>query len=107
MSRPSSRLTSGRSSTPLTTLKIAAFAPMPSARVKTTVIERPFARASERNANFRSFRNIENPLLLRVRFDVFHRKVLQRLARKSKIGGFSHRSIRIPLVDDSSLDEPH
>src|SRR2546427_1175430 len=46
-------------------------------------------------------------LLLRVRFDVFHREILQRLAGKSKISGLSHRSIRVPLVDDSSLDEPH
>jgi hypothetical protein len=41
-------LTSGRSSTPRTTLKMAALAPMPSASVMTTVTAMPFARSSER-----------------------------------------------------------
>jgi hypothetical protein len=41
-------LTSGRSSTPRTTLKIAALAPMPSASVTTTVAARPLARRRER-----------------------------------------------------------
>ncbi len=49
--RSSSRLTSGRRSTPRTTLKIAALAPMPSASVTTTVAARPLARRSERRAN--------------------------------------------------------
>jgi hypothetical protein len=39
----SSRFANGRSSTPLTTLKIAALAPVPRASVSTTVIESPFA----------------------------------------------------------------
>src|SRR5437867_560503 len=54
MSRSWSRLTSGRSSTPRTTLKMAALAPMPRARVKTTVKVRPLARIRERSANLRS-----------------------------------------------------
>src|SRR5215469_11177934 len=50
--RLSSRLTSGRNNTPRTRVKMAAFAPMPSAKVKTTVMVRPLVRASERIANF-------------------------------------------------------
>src|SRR5438132_2759291 len=57
-SRLSSRLTSGRSSTPRTTLKIAALAPMPSASVTTTVAASPFARVSERRAKRRSERKL-------------------------------------------------
>jgi hypothetical protein len=51
-------LTSGRSSTPRTTLKMAALAPMPSASVRATVIARPLLRASERAANFSSCRKV-------------------------------------------------
>src|SRR3954451_25269351 len=54
LGRSSSRLTSGRRSTPRTTLKMAALAPIPSASVTTTVSDRPFARRSDRNATFRS-----------------------------------------------------
>src|SRR5918993_2516450 len=54
MSRSASRLTSGLSSTPRTTLKIAALAPIPNASVRTTVIARPLARASDRRAKRRS-----------------------------------------------------
>src|SRR5580658_10142023 len=54
MRRFSSRLTSGRRSTPRTTLKIAALAPMPSASVRITVIARPLVCARERRATFRS-----------------------------------------------------
>jgi hypothetical protein len=49
--RSSSRLTSGRSSTPRTTLNTAAFAPMPRPSVTMTVAARPLARNSERTAN--------------------------------------------------------
>ena len=38
-------------------VKMAALAPMPSASVRTTVIERPLVRASDRNANFTSRKN--------------------------------------------------
>src|SRR5258706_14261320 len=38
---------------------MAAFAPMPSARVRTTVTVSPFARESERIANFRSCRKFK------------------------------------------------
>ena len=48
------RLTTGLSSTPRTTLKIAALAPIPSASVRTTVMARPLARASDRRAIRRS-----------------------------------------------------
>src|SRR5215510_128461 len=54
MSRSASRLTSGLSSTPRTTLKIAALAPIPSASVRTTVMVNPLARASDRRAKRRS-----------------------------------------------------
>src|SRR5579885_3134988 len=54
MRRSSSRLTSGRRSTPRTTLKMAALAPMPRARVRTTVIARPLLRQRERTASLRS-----------------------------------------------------
>src|SRR5580693_1515966 len=58
----SSRLTSGRSNTPRTSVKIAAFAPIPSARVSITVTVSPVVRVSERTANFRSFqKDIEPP----------------------------------------------
>src|SRR5580658_8916954 len=57
MRRSSSRFTSGRSSTPRTSVKIAAFAPMPSARVSTTVIVSPLERPNDRRAIFKSFRN--------------------------------------------------
>src|SRR5271156_3085257 len=45
MRRFSSRLTSGRRRTPRTTLKMAALAPMPRARVRMTVMARPLVRA--------------------------------------------------------------
>jgi hypothetical protein len=45
---------SGRSSSPSTTLKIAAFAPMPSARVETAMAVKPGRLSSERAANRRS-----------------------------------------------------
>src|SRR5580692_9010458 len=48
MRRLSSRLTSGRNSTPRTSVKIAAFAPIPSARVKITVMAKPLLRHRER-----------------------------------------------------------
>src|SRR5271169_2050496 len=54
MRRFSSRLTRGRRSTPRTTLKMAALAPMPRARVRMTVMARPLVRARERRATFRS-----------------------------------------------------
>src|SRR6267154_2607063 len=56
MRRVSSRLTSGRKSTPRTRVKIAALAPMPRARVSTTVIASPLVRASERSATLKSRR---------------------------------------------------
>src|SRR5882724_7480277 len=63
MRRFSSRLTSGRSRTPRTRLKMAALAPMPSASVATTVMVSPFVRANERAANFTSFRKVMQSLL--------------------------------------------
>src|SRR3972149_5455698 len=45
---------SGRRRTPRTTLKIAALAPIPSARVRTTVMASPLTLAKDRNANWRS-----------------------------------------------------
>src|ERR1700733_8726370 len=54
MSRLSSRLTRGRNSTARTRLNIAALAPIPRARVATTVAVRPFARARERAPTFSS-----------------------------------------------------
>src|SRR5262245_57329112 len=69
MSRSSSLFASGRSRTPRTTLKIAAFAPMPSARVTMTVIARPLTLASDRAANLKSvMRFISAPSLI-----VYHR----------------------------------
>src|SRR5215813_7413870 len=58
MSRDSSRLTSGRSSTLRTTLNIAALAPIPSARVTMTVSDNPFTRVRDRNANFKSLKKL-------------------------------------------------
>ena len=67
MSRSSSRLTSGRRRTPRTTLKMAALAPMPSARVTITVIARPLTLASDRRAKRISVRKLINtPLRVRV-----------------------------------------
>src|SRR5262245_16670840 len=63
MSRDSSRLTSGRRSTPWTTLNIAALAPMPSARVTMTVSASPLARVNDRNANFKSVTKLIGLLL--------------------------------------------
>src|SRR6266852_1833139 len=57
MRRFSSRLTSGRRSTPRTRVKIAALAPMPSASVSATVMARPLVRVSERSATLKSRRN--------------------------------------------------
>src|SRR5271154_2707527 len=57
MRRFSSRFTSGRRRTPRTTLKMAALAPIPSARVRTTVMARPLVWARERRATFRSRRS--------------------------------------------------
>src|SRR5271155_6201537 len=57
MSRSSSRLTSGFSSTPRTSVKIAAFAPMPSASVRITIVASPLLRISEWNATLRSRKN--------------------------------------------------
>src|SRR5207302_7143708 len=45
----------GRSSTPFTTLKIAVFAPIPSASVSTATAVKPGFFNSWRNANLRSF----------------------------------------------------
>src|ERR1700724_192257 len=55
--RSSSRFASGRSRTPRTTLKIAAFAPMPRARVAAAMIHNVRARAKERIASLRSRSN--------------------------------------------------
>src|SRR6202050_2630357 len=57
MRRFSSRFTRGLSSTPRTSVKIAAFAPMPSASVKITMVASPLLRISEWNATFRSRKN--------------------------------------------------
>src|SRR5208282_1732309 len=56
-SRFSSRLTSGLSRTPRTSVKIAALAPMPSASVRITMAARPLLRISEWNAILRSRKN--------------------------------------------------
>src|SRR5438477_3970696 len=58
MRRFSSRLERGRRSTPRTTLKMAALAPMPSASVRITVMVRPLVRVRERAANLRSCRKL-------------------------------------------------
>src|SRR6266403_3371518 len=57
MSRFSSRFTSGLSSTPRTSVKIAALAPMPSASVRITMVASPLLRISEWNADLRSRKN--------------------------------------------------
>src|SRR5215467_5101321 len=57
ISRSSPRFTSGRNRIPRTSVKIAAFAPMPSASVRMTVIDSPFALHSERTATFKSLKN--------------------------------------------------
>src|SRR4030081_1257500 len=54
-SRSGSLNGNGRSSTALTTLKIAVFAPMPSASVMTATAVNPGFFKSWRKANFRSF----------------------------------------------------
>src|SRR5215469_12005259 len=59
MRRSSSRFTSGRSRTPRTSVKIAALAPMPKAKVTTTVKVSPFAPANDRSADLRSRRKAE------------------------------------------------
>src|ERR1043166_1247806 len=55
-SRPGSAYGSGRSSTALTTLKIAVLAPMPSMRVRVTVSAKPGWRRSARRAWLKSLR---------------------------------------------------
>src|SRR2546429_2173558 len=62
MSRSSSRLTSGRRSTPRTRVKIAALAPMPRARVSTTVITSP--RSEEHTSELQSRLHLVCRLLL-------------------------------------------
>src|SRR5262245_7314109 len=57
-SRSPSRCGSGLSSTPLTTLKIAVFAPIPSPSVRTTAMAKPRARERLRSAYRRSERNM-------------------------------------------------
>src|SRR4029077_6067461 len=57
MRRFSSRVTSGFRSTPRTSVKIAAFAPMPSASVRITMVASPLLRISEWNATLRSRKN--------------------------------------------------
>ncbi|MGH7446554.1 MAG: hypothetical protein ACRELT_03280 [Longimicrobiales bacterium] len=52
---------SGRSTTPFSTLKIALFAPIPSARVRMAMNANPGARASERKA----YRTSENSSAMR------------------------------------------
>src|SRR5213075_1194318 len=54
-SRPGSLNGGGRSSTALNTLKIAVFAPMPSASVSTATAVKPGFFSSWRKANLRSF----------------------------------------------------
>ena len=49
-SRSGSGYGSGRNSTPLTTLKTAVFAPMPSASVRTVMIAKPGCLQSDRIA---------------------------------------------------------
>ena len=62
---------SGLSSTPFTTVKIAATEPMPSASVPTVITVKPGARDSPRRANRASF---QSPVI----FDVSPRRVLKR-----------------------------
>src|SRR6266404_6361957 len=57
MSRSSSRLTRGLRSTPRTSVKIAALAPMPSASVRITMSASPCVRMSEWKATLRTRRN--------------------------------------------------
>src|SRR2546425_3807555 len=66
MRRSSSLLTSGRRRTPRTTLKIAALAPMPSARVTMTVIASPLTLANDRAANLKSVMRLIGVQLARV-----------------------------------------
>src|SRR5260370_20730922 len=56
-SRFSSRFTSGFSSTPRTSVKMAALAPMPSASVRITMAASPLLRINDWNAPFRSRKN--------------------------------------------------
>src|ERR1041384_649810 len=69
MSRSSSRLASGRSSTPRTTLKMAALAPMPRASVTATVIQRARARAKERTAILKSRKKDIGPPTIRLQWE--------------------------------------
>src|SRR5579872_6330300 len=62
----SSRLARGRSRTPRTTLKMAAFAPMPRASVTTTMTVSPLVRIKERNANFKSCQQVMIASVMRV-----------------------------------------
>src|SRR5580692_2915146 len=66
-SRFSSRLTSGFSRTPRTSVKMAMLAPMPSASVRITMAASPLLRISEWNATFRSRKN-DMLLLLGISF---------------------------------------
>src|SRR5256884_5708912 len=70
MSRSSSRLTSGRRSTPRTRVKIAALAPMPRARVSTTVITSP--RSEEHTSELQSRLHLVCRLLLEKKINTLH-----------------------------------
>src|SRR5579884_1413752 len=87
MSRFSSRLTSGRSSTPRTRLKIAALPPMPRARVSTTVMVRPLARPSDRAANFRSFRNARAVSCMRIAVSSLMARCTGKIADRADLDG--------------------
>src|ERR1041384_2833298 len=78
---------SGRSSTPSTTLKIAALAPMPSARVRRTTAVKPGVRASPRRERRRSRSRVFTVILSAERRGSVRRRSAAPLTTRSRGGG--------------------
>src|SRR6202142_2532529 len=99
MSRSSLRLTRGRSRTPRTRLNITALAPIPRARVRTTVAVRPLACHRERAPTFSSRRN--ETMLSIMRVPLFEAKLCKSIAYSygatNKGRGFRARSGQCPI----------
>src|SRR5262245_45408908 len=92
MRRSSSRLARGLSSTPRTTLKMAALAPIPRASVVTTVSASPLARSRDRNAYFRSVKVCMSYLLYLL-------SIQGGSNRQGDEGIRGYRIIAVPAVD--------
>src|SRR5437879_8605352 len=89
---------SGRSRTPLTKLKIAVFAPMPRARVRTATVVNPGDLLSMRTAKRRSCQRseehtseLQSPLYLVCRLLLEKKKNNRRAVRPPNPNGYSYQ----------------